>query len=225
MAFAWEQTLIFLRAIAVGAGIMLCYDLFRMLRIAFTVSDAVIFVEDVVFFVAAGLITWFYLLESCRGELRGFVMIGEGLGGIIYFFTIGRAVMGVAKPVIHFLQHLIDRLILSPLRWIWKTAVAVFHWLVKSGKFILKWLAKISGAEKLGNFLKCRENSKKIIKNIKIHLQEGHGVLYNLYVALFFWTKRGKLSQAGNQSQEVEMNEQIPNPGKKTSPDPKPSGG
>ena len=104
MEFAWEQIGIFLRAIAVGAGIMACYDVFRMLRTAFRTADAVVFWEDIVFFAAAGMATWFYLLESCRGELRGFVMVGELLGGVLYFLTLGSLVMKIARPVIHFIH-------------------------------------------------------------------------------------------------------------------------
>lgn len=217
MAFAWEQTVIFLWAIAVGAGIMLCYDLFRMLRTAFQVSDGAIFAEDVFFFVIAGMITWFYLLESCRGELRGFVMIGEGIGGLIYFLTIGRLVMGIAKPIIHFLQNLIDRLIVRPLQWIWKTVKGIFKWLFKLCKTLLNWLGDISGIKKIGKVLR---NKKKIRENTKIHLQERHSLLYNLYVIFFSWTQHGKPSQVGNQLQEVDENEQIPDP----NPDPQTSG-
>jgi len=222
MAFAWEQTAIFLWAIMVGAGIMLCYDIFRMLRLAFPAADAVIFIEDVIFFVAAGFITWYYLLESCRGELRGFVMIGEGLGGLIYFLTVGRAVMKVAKPVIHFWQKLIDGVIIRPLRWIWKTLGAILGWLVKFCKSVLRRLEEISGIKKLRESLRERKNLKKITKNTKTHLQEGHSVLYNLYVSLFSRTKDGKRSQVGNQLQEVDINEQSPNQG--PGPDPQPSG-
>ena len=44
MALAWEQTRIFLWAIAVGAGIMALYDLFRILRLAFAQREWMIFV-------------------------------------------------------------------------------------------------------------------------------------------------------------------------------------
>lgn len=201
MEFAWEQICIFLRAIAVGAGIMVCYDFFRILRTAFRTSDAVVFLEDVVFFVAAGLATWFYLLESCRGELRGFVMVGEVIGGLLYFLTAGRLVMKAAKPVIHFLQRLIDRLIFRPVRRIWKLLKGIYKWLAGLGKRISKRLAVFFGADKLR---KLSRNKKNLKKNSKIHLQEGHNLLYNLYVKLFPWLFLKGTSQSGNQTQEVE---------------------
>lgn len=205
MEFAWEQIGVFLRAIAVGAGIMACYDVFRMLRTAFRTAAAVVFLEDIVFFAAAGMATWFYLLESCRGELRGFVMVGEMLGGMLYFLTLGSLVMKIARPVIHFIQRVLETLLFRPARWIWRIAVQLFTWLVKGLKGTAGWLFRLLRLDKLWKLLKKREKKQK---NSKTHLQEGHKLLYNLYVASFFRLSSGIKSRLGISTQEVKQNEQ-----------------
>lgn len=207
MEFAWQQTAIFLWSMAVGAGIMMCYDVFRILRAAFQPNDVCIFIEDVIFFVIAGLATWFYLLESCHGELRGFVMVGEGIGGLLYFLTVGRAVMGVARPLIRFFQGVIERLILRPARWMWKVFQGLLQGLARMGKRLLKVMAKIFGVDRAKKVL---QNRKKIKENTKIHLPEGRNLLYNLYVICFSRFRPGKSSHKGNQTQEVEKNEEPP---------------
>lgn len=207
MEFAWEQIGIFLRAIAVGAGIMACYDVFRMLRTAFRTPDGVVFLEDILFFAAAGMATWFYLLESCRGELRGFVMVGEALGGLLYFLTLGSLVMKIARPVIHFIQRVLEAVLFRPARWLWRTAVRVLNRLAGGLKGAAGWIFHLLRLDKLWKLLKKREKKQK---NSKTHLPEGHKLLYNLYVAGFFRLFSGIKSRLGISTQEVKQNEQTP---------------
>lgn len=190
MATAWGQILIFFRAIAVGAGGMALYDLFRMLRIAFRQKDWMVFLEDVLFFMTVGLITWFYLLENCDGRLRGFVFVGEGLGAVLYFVTLGRLVMSVARKLIALLQRLMDTLILRPLTALFRVLLRIFGWFGRGFRRLFRWL----GLEELSDFLK---KCKKAFQIKKIHLPDCRRIVYNLF-------DKGLLRKLFNSKQEVE---------------------
>lgn len=194
MALAWEQTRIFLWAIAVGAGIMALYDLFRILRLAFAQREWMIFLEDVCFFAVAGMVTWFYLLESCKGQLRGFVFIGEGIGAVLYFLTLGQLVMAASKSIIALLSRLIHAVIIRPACALIRLVMRILNGMQRAVRAVFKWL----GIEKLADFLK---KYKKRLQIRKFHLPESGSLLYNLGIT-GVWPHRAKASS--NQKQEVE---------------------
>ena len=66
------QTWIFLGGILVGAALGVCYDLFRVVRLAVPHPAALVAVEDLVFFCVCAAGTFLYLLgramASCGGS-------------------------------------------------------------------------------------------------------------------------------------------------------------
>ena len=193
MALIQQQTAIFLWAMVVGALIMALYDLFRILRLSFAGWDWLIFVEDLCFFVLAGLITWYYLLESCEGRIRGFVLVGEGIGALLYYLTIGQLVMAVAKPVIAFLRWTLQMLF-RPVRWAGKKLLIPLKAVARLS--LDRWKRVCMGFRK-----GIWENRKKVSQIGKRHLQEPGGILYNLFVTSVF---AGKFAGASHHKQGVE---------------------
>ena len=192
-----EQLLIFLWAIPVGASIMFVYDLFRILRLVFSHKDWVVFVEDVCFFILAGMLTWRYLLENCRGELRAFVFAAEVIGAVLWFVTCGKIVMAVAGKLIRLLRFLFRNLVLRPLTALMRGLVFLCR-----GFLRLVWhLAKLLGAEK---WIAVIKKAKIKVQNAKNHLQEGTRSVYNSYIGLIM--PFGK--KALNSEQEVESGAQ-----------------
>lgn len=95
-----DQTLAFLYASLLGAGLGLLYDAFRILRIAFPPGKGLIFAQDVVFFVLCALATFLFLLTTIDGVVRMFLLIGELIGAVLYHCTLGQLVMKVAQAII-----------------------------------------------------------------------------------------------------------------------------
>lgn len=87
------ETILFLYACLLGAALGVFYDLFRMLRMVTGGNAVLVFAEDLVFALAAAGVTFWFCLASCHGWLRGFVLAGEGLGFLLYHFTVGELVI------------------------------------------------------------------------------------------------------------------------------------
>ena len=104
-------------------------------------------------------------------------------------------------------QRVLEAILLRPARWIWRTALRIFTWLAKVLKGTAGWLFRLLRLDKLWKLLKKREKKQK---NSKTHLQEGHKLLYNLYVAGFLRLSSGIKSRLGISTQEVKQNEQTP---------------
>ena len=140
-----DQTRLFLLALGLGFLLGIVYDLFRVVRMAFTMRRVGVFIQDVLFFLTCAAATFLFLLAVNQGEIRGFIIAGEGLGFLIYYFSFGLLAVRVSS----FLVHAIHRLffvISVPFR-------ALFSPLEKA--FCKNW-----------DF--CKENLKKNCKEIKI---------------------------------------------------------
>ncbi|MCL2087859.1 MAG: spore cortex biosynthesis protein YabQ [Oscillospiraceae bacterium] len=148
-----DQTVIFFMSIALGAGLGVVYDVFRIMRIAVKTSKGVVFAQDIVFFVIAAAATFVFLLLKNDGQLRVHILIGEFLGAVIYHLTLGAIVVRTAGAVIGFVKrtaNLIYRIFIRPIIRIF----VLIH-------------QKISGVfGKVGTKLKIfSQNSKKRLKN------------------------------------------------------------
>lgn len=155
------QTWLFLLSAALGAALGVCYDVFRILRIAFRHPATAVLVEDILFSLTAAGATFAFLLTTGNGQLRAFFLIGELVGFSLYYCTLGALLIGAAKGII------------AGLRWffglIYRVFVAPILRLVKK---IRGFLAKI-----MKQSAKCIKNKAK---NSRIPLKKHRHLLYNL---------------------------------------------
>ena len=151
----------FLGSIALGAGLGVCYDLFRVLRVAVATPPAVVAVEDVVFAAVCAAATLVYLICADCGEIRLFVLVGEAVGFTLYHCTIGAVVIGAARGIIGAVKR--------ALGWLWRLFVAPILCVIEAIRGILSKFMK-----------KLAECIKTTAKNSKIHLKKHSGILYNL---------------------------------------------
>ena len=96
-----DQTRLFLLALGLGFLLGIVYDLFRVVRMAFTMRRAGVFIQDVLFFLTCAAVTFVFLLAVNQGEIRGFIIAGEGLGFLIYYFSFGLLAVRVSLSLIH----------------------------------------------------------------------------------------------------------------------------
>lgn len=115
----WE----FLGSLALGCAIGVLYDVFRILRAAVVHKSFMVFIEDVVFFLLAGFLTFSYFFAVEQGQLRIFVLLGEILGFVLYFFTIGVVVMRMSRLILRFIR--------GALRFLFRPFTAIFSHLRK----------------------------------------------------------------------------------------------
>ena len=116
------QTIIFLQAILMGAVFGAVYDLFRIFRIAVPLPAGVIVAEDVIYFAFCGFMSFFLAMTVNFGQVRFFILLGELLGFLLYYLTLGVLVMKCAQQIIAFI------------RWIGKKVAKIFGKLGKNAK-------------------------------------------------------------------------------------------
>jgi spore cortex biosynthesis protein YabQ len=111
-----ELAVLFLYSAALGVAFGVFYDVFRILRRAMRGIDrspvgyAVIFVQDILFFVIAAAVSaiFFYKFNSGRVRLSGVAFMILGFSA--YYFTVGRLVMLVADAIISFIAEVLRQI-------------------------------------------------------------------------------------------------------------------
>lgn len=101
-----QQAAAFLWAVLLGAALGVLYDWFRIGRILRKKWWLTVFLEDLFFALAAAFATAFCFSLTNYGQVRLFLLAGEGLGFVIYFNTVGVLVTCQARMVAHFLHWL-----------------------------------------------------------------------------------------------------------------------
>lgn len=173
------QTWIFLLSIVLGAALGICYDVLRILRVAFAHAIAVVFAEDILFSVVCATATVLFTLGVDRGRIRAFVLIGEAMGFILYYCTVGVLVLGVSKSVI------------AGIKWLWGWIFRLlFAPILRIVKYFYCFLVKIM--KFLAFYLKIKT------KNSKCYLKKHSQLLYNLRKRLRTG-RTGKQGRAGRQ--------------------------
>ncbi len=81
----------------IGLALAVVYDVFRVTRILFRTGKIVMYVQDILFGIAAAFVTFLLALAVNSGEIRFYIIGGELIGMMVYFFTVGRITVRIAK--------------------------------------------------------------------------------------------------------------------------------
>ncbi len=165
------QTKGFLFSVGFGVIIGVLYDLLRIVRLCLTGKSFFVAVFDIVFAVSAAVLSFLFFLTVTDGEIRLYILFGEMLGFLIYYFSFG----------------------IIAVRFCEKTAEKIKKFFKKLFMFVfspfIKFFKRIE--EKINAFRKyLLEMSKKPIKNAKILLQKDFIMLYNLTDKMFKCRKK-----------------------------------
>lgn len=88
-----HETAVFLLSVLHGAGLTFVYDLLRALRRAVSHGLAAVSIEDFLFWIAAGFLTFCLAFYHTDGVIRGYVAAGIAIGVILYHFSASEAVL------------------------------------------------------------------------------------------------------------------------------------
>jgi len=113
------QAWLFLSTIIVGAAIGLLYDMFRIFRKTAPHAGIAVQLEDLLFWVVATVLTFYYMLHRNYGEIRPFVMLGVVIGVVLYFITISRFIVRACVAVVNYIIKVVVaaiRIILVPIK-------------------------------------------------------------------------------------------------------------
>ena len=95
-----NQALLFVIFVINGILIGILFDIFRVLRKSFKTSDIITYIEDIMFWIGAGVLTLYFIFCYNNGEIRFFIFLGIILGISIYILTISKYFMKVSIIII-----------------------------------------------------------------------------------------------------------------------------
>lgn len=137
-----DQAVAFLWAVVLGAALGVVYDWFRIGRILRRKWWLTVFLEDLLFALIAAFTTAFCFTLTHYGQVRLFLLAGEGLGFTIYFNTIGVLVAKQARLTARFLRWI--RGFLARLgRYLRKKMQKIMNFLKKPFIFLKEWCRMI----------------------------------------------------------------------------------
>lgn len=155
------QTLLFCKSIALGACLMLLYDVFRILRLAVRTPPAVVLVQDLIYFTVCAVASFLFLVSANYGEVRVFALLGEAIGALLCFLSVSQVLMACSRAIIGLIEKLI--------RLIWIIFLRPVYLLIR---WISRLIVKI--ADGLGLI------AKKSLHKANYSLKRRRIMLYNL---------------------------------------------
>lgn len=91
------QTVVFLKAVLLGAALGIIYDLLRAVRREIRAGTGVTAVCDSLFWVVALAALFVFVLTAAAGEGRGYILLGAAIGAALYFLTVSPPVLLAAS--------------------------------------------------------------------------------------------------------------------------------
>ena len=85
-----QQAWLFLYTVLFGILFAVVYDTLRAVRRAVPHALFIIQLEDIIFWLGGGAASYWLMFSSNYGEIRGFCLLGLGLGALVYGCTLGR---------------------------------------------------------------------------------------------------------------------------------------
>lgn len=152
---AINQSYLFLVFTLNGAIIGLLFDIFRILRKTFKTKNIVTYMEDILFWILAGISIIFFMYNFSNGNLRLFMVLGLMIGIVLYIITFSKIIINISLIIINILKQILKFFIL-PIKKISNTIVKSVNHL--SSKIILL-MTKIFKKDKVK--LKNTKKNKK----------------------------------------------------------------
>lgn len=156
---AQEQAYLFLVFSLTGVSIGILFDFFRVLRKTYKTSDIITYIEDIIFWILAGIIILYSIWYFNNGEIRLFMIIGIILGALIYtltlsniFIKINSFLMSIIKKILKFLYKIFS----MPINIIKKAVIKIYNKLILiKGKYnkSSKETTKNKKTKKINNFV------------------------------------------------------------------------
>lgn len=121
-----EHTQLFLLSCAVGIILGIIYDFFRTFRIIIPHNAVLVMLEDIIFFAVYIIIFISFISAYARGQFRIFYILGNIIGFILYFFTVGRIAVLVIKKLVYLIKSIL-LIILKPFFLLYITVRKKLH--------------------------------------------------------------------------------------------------
>ncbi len=168
-----SQTKNFLFSLGFGAVIGAFYDFLRIVRICISDSLKILYIFDFLFVFVSAVATFLFCLGTTDGEIRLYIILGEILGFLIYYFSFGIIAVRFSEKTVLKIKTLLSSFFARLLSPFGKLIAAI-------GNSVSKMSAQ-SG-----------KSAKKLLKKTKMLLQRHKALLYNLDGKMHNYCKKAK---------------------------------
>lgn len=105
--YEFSQEQVFILFFIIGTIIGIIFDFFRVIRKAFKGPDYITFIQDILFFILAGIIIISGIIILNSGEIRLFLFIAIFFGMLIYFLTISNLYVIILYEIVNFCKKIL----------------------------------------------------------------------------------------------------------------------
>ncbi|MBQ8762599.1 MAG: spore cortex biosynthesis protein YabQ [Clostridia bacterium] len=151
------QTEIFLLSLGFGFLLGILYDVFRTLRLIISKSAVFTVFMDILYFVLCAILIFSFNLVVDSGKIRLYVLLGDLLGWLVYYFSFGEISIKISNIIISLVR---------------RTLMAISKPFIKLKKHMERKFKKF--------FLFSKKIIRKFYKKAKFDLQKHRSMVYNL---------------------------------------------
>lgn len=134
---AQNQAYLFLVFSLTGIAIGLLFDFFRILRRSFKTPNALIYIEDILFWILAGVLILYNIWYFNDGEIRVYMFLGIIIGVLIYMSTLSNILVKIFSKILQTIIKVLElpfKTIIAIFRKIYTVIESVFIKIVKKRK-------------------------------------------------------------------------------------------
>ncbi len=153
-----DQLNLFLRFLLYGVIIGVIFDIFRIIRKCYSISDFHTYIEDILFGIITSTFLILVLYVYNTGRIRLYMFIALLIGLVSYFLVISKYFIKVHVFIISLIRRMI-KVIIKILLWPIKKCIIFFRGILDKPFMIL-----IINIKKLINIKKFQKRQKKLHK-------------------------------------------------------------
>lgn len=129
MYTANNQITSFLFFVLVGIILTIIFDMFRILRKGFKTSNKITYIEDIIYWIIAGIILMYSIFIFHNGETRWYIFLGIALGSVIYLKLFSNIFIKMNVKIILLLKNIAKKVALVtayPLKLVFQLFKKIF---------------------------------------------------------------------------------------------------
>lgn len=138
---AQNQAYLFLVFSLTGVAIGVLFDIFRILRKSIKTPNIIIYIEDILFWILAGLLILYNIWYFNDGEIRVYIFLGIIIGLLLYMSTLSNIIIKIFSKIL--------QTIIKVLEIPFKTIIAIFRKIITTiAQFFIKIVKKRKNFDK-----------------------------------------------------------------------------
>ena len=153
-----SQFNLFIQFIMVGIIIGIIFDIFRIIRKCFSISDVHTYIEDILFGIITSLLLIYLLYIYNQGRVRLYMFIALSLGLIVYFNTISKYFIKIQVIIVSFIKKA-TKAIINIVLWPVQKIIEIFN-----NKINKHFKVFIINIKKIIDLKKYQKRQKKLHK-------------------------------------------------------------